>query len=326
MKKIIPVLMLVSILMSGSCKKDNPIPEGIDFRQEMRNFVIGLSQYAKALDSSFIVIPQNGQELITGSGEASGSLQNTYLQAIDATGRESMFYGYYQDDAITPQEDKQHLLDLCLLCVEQNVEVLATDYCFTQSKMDDSYQLNMQNGFISFAADHRELNNIPTYPAEPNLVNANDITMISQAKNFLYIINSENYTTKQDFINAVSQTDYDAIIMDLYHNESAFTHTEIEQLKTKNNGGKRLLICYMSIGEAEDYRYYWNTDWKVGDPTWLEKENPDWAGNYKVRYWEKDWQEIIYGNNTSYLKLILDAGFDGVYLDIIDGFEYFEEE
>ena len=32
----------------------------------------------------------------------------------------------------------------------------------------------------------------------------------------------------------------------------------IEELKIKNNGGKRLVITYLSIGEAEDYRFYWN--------------------------------------------------------------------
>ena len=36
--------------------------------------------------------------------------------------------------------------------------------------------------------------------------------------------------------------------------------------------------------------------------------------------------QIIYGNNNSYLEKILDAGFDGVYLDIIDAFEYFENQ
>jgi cysteinyl-tRNA synthetase len=80
----------------------------------------------------------------------------------------------------------------------------------------------------------------------------------------------------------------------------------------------------LSIGEAEDYRYYWQTDWRTGNPSWIAEENPDWEGNYKVKYWEPEWQDIIYGNNNSYLIRILGAGFDGVYLDIIDAFEYFE--
>jgi cysteinyl-tRNA synthetase len=81
----------------------------------------------------------------------------------------------------------------------------------------------------------------------------------------------------------------------------------------------------MSIGEAEDYRYYWKPEWKRNPPAWLGKVNPDWPGCYKVHYWDKNWQDIIFGNNSSYLKRILDAGFDGAYLDIIDAFEYFEE-
>ena len=141
----------------------------------------------------------------------------------------------------------------------------------------------------------------------------------------MYLINSEHFETKQDFINAVSATNYDVIIMDLYHNEIAYTQAEIEQLKTKQNSGKRLVVCYMSIGEAEDYRYYWQAGWQEGRPSWLEEEDPNWEGNYYVRYWETDWQNIIFGNDNSYLKKIIDAGFDGTYLDLIDAFEYFEE-
>ena len=28
-------------------------------------------------------------------------------------------------------------------------------------------------------------------------------------------------------------------------------------------------------------------------PSWLEDENPDWEGNYRVKYWEAEWQKII---------------------------------
>jgi len=96
------------------------------------------------------------------------------------------------------------------------------------------------------------------------------------------------------------------------------------QLKTKANGGSRLVLGYMSIGEAEDYRYYWDESWLDNEPDWLDEENRQWEGNYKVKYWNEDWQAIIYGNDQSYTKRILDAGFDGVYLDIIEAFEHFE--
>jgi len=37
-------------------------------------------------------------------------------------------------------------------------------------------------------------------------------------------------------------------------------------------------------------------------------------------------QAIIFGTESAYLDQILNSGFDGVYLDIIDAFEYFEEQ
>jgi cysteinyl-tRNA synthetase, unknown class len=89
-------------------------------------------------------------------------------------------------------------------------------------------------------------------------------------------------------------------------------------------------LCYFSIGEAEDYRLYWHDEWVPGNPSWLGPENPEWAGNYKVRYWEDGWRAILMGTTVgpdeSYLDRILDQGFDGVYLDIIDAYYYWSEE
>jgi cysteinyl-tRNA synthetase len=80
----------------------------------------------------------------------------------------------------------------------------------------------------------------------------------------------------------------------------------------------------MSIGEAEDYRYYWESDWDNRPPDWLGKENPVWEGNYRVKYWDREWQALIYGTASSYLEKIIEAGFDGVYLDLIEAFEFYE--
>jgi len=324
MKKIKTITILCFVLIFTQCKDKN-IPTDVNFKQEMRTFVQNLSSYAKNIKSDFIVIPQNGEQLATESGEINGSAATTYLNAIDGQGREDLFYGYDNDDKETKQEDISNMKPFLLVEENNNVEVMVTDYCSTHSKMDNSYLQNANLNYISFAASERNLNIIPDYPVEPFNVNVNDILTLTDAKNFLYLINTENYSAKQDFINAIAQTDYDLVLIDLYFNDNdALTKDDITALKTKHNGAKRLLICYMSIGEAEDYRYYWQSDWNKNKPEWLGKENPNWKGNYKVWYWNKDWQNIIYGNDNSYLKKILDAGFDGVYLDIIDAFEYYE--
>ena len=149
------------------------------------------------------------------------------------------------------------------------------------------------------------------------------MTSLADARNFLYLINPQNFT-KEQFITAVMNTNYDLVVMDLFLDNTTFSAAEIDSLKLKKDGGRRLVICYMSIGEAEDYRYYWQTGWKNDPPTWLSAENPSWPGNYKVKYWEKAWQDIIFGDDQSYAKRIINAGFDGVYLDLVDAFEYFE--
>ncbi|HNW92264.1 MAG TPA: endo alpha-1,4 polygalactosaminidase, partial [bacterium] len=86
------------------------------------------------------------------------------------------------------------------------------------------------------------------------------------------------------------------------------------------------ILAYFSIGEAENYRGYWQAFWDANDdgrpdpdaPAWLGPENPDWDGNYAVRYWDPAWQELILAR----LDRLVTAGYDGVYLDLVDAFEY----
>jgi len=318
------IFVLVFVIFSSCDKDDNP-EDGIDYKQEMRDFVIGISQYSKSLKQDFIVIPQNGIELVTDNGEETGQPDIAYLNAIDAVGQEDLFFGYNNDDKETPADVTAYINAFLDIPVNHGKTILVSDYCYTPSKITNSYSENIKLYYISFAADHRELDNVPVFPNPINNENSEVVTRISQVKNFLYLINPVQFTSKEDFISAVISTNYDLLIMDLFFNDGTdFTSDEVDRLKNKANGGKRLVICYMSIGEAEDYRYYWQSKWTNGNPDWLSSENPHWDGNYKVKYWKGEWQAIIYGNDISYLKKIINSNFNGVYLDIIDAFEYFE--
>ncbi len=290
----------------------------------MRNLVQNISAYAKETKPSFVVIPQNGPELLTTNGEPDASLSRAYLDAIDGIGREDLFYGYTHDNIATPVSELNYLISLMDVAENNDVKVLVTDYCSNPSFVDDSYAQNAAKGYVSFAADHRELDNIPAYPEDPYKVNNSNVTSLAEAKNFLYLLNPSSFSSKDAFLDAIRETNYDVIVIDLFYDDVALSSSDVTSLRNKANGGSRLVIAYMSIGEAEDYRYYWQTEWETNPPSWLATENAEWTGNYKVRYWDAAWQDIIYGKDNSYLKKILDAGFDGVYLDIIDAFEYFE--
>lgn len=325
---LITILAITTVLMWGRGNGDTghePAAER-NYRQDMRDFVQDISAYTKGIKADFIIIPQNGHELLKENKEETGTLVLAYLDAIDGVGREDLFYGYDSDDVVTPALERDYMVSFMDIAEKNGVEVLVTDYCSTHSFMDSSYYYSAARGYISFAADHRQLDNIPDYPENPYNVHASDVTSLREAKNFLYLINPGLFPSRDTFLDAVKKANYDIIIIDLFYQDSALTVSEVASLKIKANGGSRLIIAYMSIGEAEDYRYYWQTEWEIDPPSWLAEENPEWPANYKVQYWNKDWQNIIYGKSNSYLNKILDVGFDGVYLDIIDAFQYFEDQ
>lgn len=299
---------------------------GIDYRREMRWFVGAISREARTARSGCEIIPQNGQELLTADGSAAGALVPAYLDAITGIGREDAYYGYDADNAATPADVTTYFEGFMDRAVSVGVTVMVIDYCSDPAKMDDSYATTAARGYISFAADHRDLDNIPAYPAAPFRAHGGDVASLADARNFLYLINPGAYgDARAGFLDALAATDFDVLLLDLFFNDNTpLTAAEVAALKTKANGGRRLAVAYLSIGEAEDYRYYWRPEWAVSPPAWLGAENPDWPGNYKVAYWDPSWQAIIRGGAGSYLRRILDAGFDGVYLDLIDAFEYYE--
>lgn len=296
--------------------------KNIDYREEMRNFVIEISERARNNNPDFIVIPQNGVELLLKDPDKPKSLALNYLEAVDALAQEDLFYGYPKMNKPTPKSANLYLRSFLDLAKDNDKKVFVIDYASSSRLIDKSYNLNIENNYTPFIAPRRELDIIPDYPV--NNENKNNIDDILKAQNFLYLLNYAEYPSKQELLAELSFTNYDLLVLDLYFHGEALTREDIRLLKKKKNGGDRLVISYMSVGEAEDYRYYWKDEWNSDKPNWLVEENPNWEGNFKVAYWNEDWKAIIYGSDRAYLTKITQAGFDGVYLDIIDGYQYFE--
>jgi len=119
----------------------------------------------------------------------------------------------------------------------------------------------------------------------------------------------------------IASSGFDIIVMDYSRDGTAENRYSPSDISLIKDAGV-LPIAYISIGEAEDYRFYWNTSWDSLPPSWLGPENPNWRGNYAVRYWDTTWQRIVY----TYLDTIIWQGFRGVYLDKVDEFEYWSSE
>jgi cysteinyl-tRNA synthetase len=109
---------------------------------------------------------------------------------------------------------------------------------------------------------------------------------------------------------AIASSSADLVVIDYAGSKGPFTRAEVEQMRRKPDGSRRLVLAYMSIGQAETYRWYW----PQRSSSWLGAKG---KRNYSVRFWLADWQKIIF----EYTEKIVTAGFDGVYLDHVDEFE-----
>lgn len=135
----------------------------------------------------------------------------------------------------------------------------------------------------------------------------------------------------------INSAPHDLIVTDFSKDGTgagAFSAADVEKMKQRD-GANSVIVSYISIGEASDYRDHWQDGWSTytdpdiraaGEltdkaPAWLGAWNENWPNSRKVRYWDKDWQRIIFNKERSgWLDRIVAAGFDGAYLDIVDAY------
>ena len=118
-------------------------------------------------------------------------------------------------------------------------------------------------------------------------------------------------------VRELEESEYDMLVIeptrtDWSSDDREFdTASMVEDLKASTAEGgehRKLVLAYLDIGEAEDWRWYWtwSRDWEPGEPfppdwpDFILAPDPDgWEGNYPVAYWEPAWKDIIiYGENT----------------------------
>ena len=309
MNKIL-LMIIAAALLAGSCSKEKRSQKaGV----KMQDFIVDISNYSRGLDGDFIVIPQNGHELLFSDLEISNGLDERVKGAVSAIGIEELYYnGTYigDEERIAP-----------LKTIRAGKPVLVSEYVNNNADVKSAIDANKNQLFIPFVRTSENYD----YKFIPDTIvneNAMDVNGMYDVKNYLYLISTDGFASKEAYLNAIRQTNYDLVIIDLFHDGAELSSAEVASLKIKQNGGKRLVISYISIGSAESYRYYFKDNWKEGKPNWIKKKYEGYEDEYWVKFWKKDWQEIIYGNDDSYIKKIINAGFDGAYLDNVEAYYF----
>jgi len=163
---------------------------------------------------------------------------------------------------------------------------------------------------------------------------------------FLRDVDSWGYQSQDITVEEIAAAPHDMIVIDYSRDgteEGEWTPEEIIEMKADG----KLLLASISIGEAEDYRFYWQRDWHedFNNPCyetfydeyqrrWDYKNNctgsskdligaqsPSEQGKYAVQYWKNDWWTIAL---QPYLRKIIDQGFDGVYLEGVDMYDFWD--
>lgn len=299
-----------------------------DMGEEMRKFVQKISRFAKKYKRSFQILTANSLELMVKYEDADKlkpAPAKTYIRSIDGVLLEGMFYGEKIFGQPTRDVRIKQQMSFAKIAQSNGVRILVVDYVKDRKSVDDSYRRNAANKFTSFAAHARdlELNSLPPYPSRPRRESSKNILSMTDVRNFLMINDGTRYGNQAEYTLKLHDTNYDMLLVDVFHGREPLTRRAVQTLKYKKVGAKRLVMARIDIGSAASYRYYWKPRWKEGSPSWIDAPYPGDPDRYYVQYWRPEWQKLIAGGTKSYLYGLIAQGFDGVILSGLNSYKYF---
>lgn len=300
-----------------------------DLREDMRGYVQAMATYAHSQKRGFLVIARDALELVIKrdvQDEKKISPAKTFMRSVDAIMQDGVFYGDTVVDQPASKETQPFVLDRLAMVESYGLPVVTMDYARTPRNIDTAYAEAERKKFIPFVA-HRpddQLTEIPPYPSRPFRENPNNILTIRDVKNYLYISDPAAFGRQDEFALRIHDTNYDLIVVDPFSGRDAISKTAVETLKYKKLGARRLVFARIDIATAYSYRYYWRPEWKEGSPSFIAAPFPNDPDRYFVEYWRPEWQQIIFGNENSYLYGIISQGYDGVIVDGLRSFRFFE--
>ena len=301
----------------------------LDFHEELRKFIQSISLYARSIKPNFVVIARDAHDIIVRRDQldfTNITPARTLIRTIDGILQDGIFMGHHKVGKPTKKSVALEFSASMDLARKNGLQVLSFDYARKQEAIIDAYTRAAKAGYRPFVAHEKgpALTSIPPFPEIPFNENSDNVLSIHKIKNFLYLGETAGYGRQDEFSLKIHSTNYDAVIVDVFHGRRPLTRQAIETLKYKKLGSRRLVLARMDIGTAASYRYYWKPDWGVGNPFWIADAYPRNPDRFIVEFWRPEWQQIITGSANSYIYGIIKQGFDGVVLEGLLTYLYFE--
>ncbi len=310
---------------------DIPLDQIPNYRGMMRDIVEEMAKYARSRDPKFQIVARPGFDLLNFSQREYdlaeikrdpskiiaietirqvGTPMRRYMQAIDGF----ILDGQYCSALRVPRAD-------LAAARKEGLRALAIDTCPEDGAVVRALQTAARDGIVTYATTTNDpsFSTLPKYRPIPE--NPGNVENLSTARNMMVLLSARSFSSREDWINAMSTNNYDILLIDAFdRNDKPLTKSEVHSLKFKQIGARRLVLAHIDIGRADDSRYYWQKDWVPGNPSWIGGMTPEVPGQYFVEFWNPAWKAII----GKYFAGILDLGFDGVVLDGVESYRRWE--
>jgi endo-alpha-1,4-polygalactosaminidase (GH114 family) len=309
---------------------DIPLAQIPNYRDYMRQTIEDLSIYARGRNPKFIIVTRPGFDLLTWSRREfdledikrdrnarvspdsivpAGSYMRRYIQRIDGV----MLNGEFCAPLRVPRDE-------LVGAQKQGIRLFSIEHCSDGATAAAARQSAIGAGVVAHIDTDAEdtFARVPAHKPSPE--NAGNVEALAQARNMLVMLDNRTYGSKEEWLGALQATNYDVLVTDaFYKGNQPLSKDDIHTLKFKQMGARRLVLARINLGYAEDERYYWQRDWKIGTPSWIQATTGT-PGTYVVEFWNPAWKAII----GKYFAGIMDLGFDGVVLDGVEAYRRFE--
>lgn len=311
----------------------------VNYRKAMRDNIISLADFAKAENKSFEIIVHEGEELLhkslweyhlDGYNEARNKGINAddpvFLAHLKQLSPEHDFVaGQYQRklSGIVINNRFCSARKLSPHIKETDLKIISIDACADESSLDEAMMnsVGLNNLLYVFVKPDTAFQKIKKQPIINE--NARNIFSLKEASNITFLIDDSRYSDKERFLRDIRDSNYDIVVINpFFKHKSPFSKEEIDSLKFKKNGAKRLMFAKMNISEADNDDYYWQDNWQIGKPEWLIRPSFTDKNSVITEYWHEDWKKVM----GLYFKGIVDSGYDGAFLTGLENHTYFEKQ
>lgn len=310
-----------------------------NYRKSMRDLFISLATYGKSTHKDFQILVHEGQYLLNKSLWEYDLDSYNKIRRSKKTVKDDSFLSIdipeYDEDSPSYVSDYINVIDgiavnnhycgqnpIDSLIYTHDLSVFALEKCDSEEALDraiiESFRdKNVIYPFLYTEQAFRRLNH-------QLIINetADSVLKLKDAHNIGFLLEDSAYDESFIALNEIRNSNYDVVVVHpFFHREKPYSKEEVDAMKFKKNGGRRLILALYNISETSEEDYFWQKKWLKKLPNWIAKKSPTNIQSYIVKYWTPEWKMIA----SRYFKGIVDSGYDGVFITGLENHLIFEE-